>query len=1399
MSTPPLNPGNPPPEHTQPSGHPESRAPRSSRRRTLRIAAAIAVWTFVALAILVGALAWYASTPRFEKRVRHAVIARLQSATGGRVQLGRLTWSLAHLQITAHNLTIHGTEGPGQVPYAHIDLLRARLEILSFFSPKIGLRDLQVDHPVFHLIVYPDGHTNQPRPKTPSSTSSITRIFDLQIGNTVVSRGLILLNDRKIPFDLSAHNLAAQFSYVPIDQHYVGTIHAEDLVLRRGHAASIHSALDATLDFSPSLARLVYLQLRTRSHSKSKKETVIRISGRLTNFADPHFQFNIQGAIDARELRDLAGLTSLQGGIAQIDATGQGTRSHFSVQGHAGITGGAFRKGTVLLSGVSATAEAHVTQNRIDVTGIRARLATGGAISGSLSLANWHQPAGQPHPQPPTGQIHAQVSALRLDSILDMVAPAQFRRLGFNTAATGTADLHWTGSPSNLIAQLHVALAPPPGSGPAPVPAPPALKNVSAPAASPAFEVPASGRVDLTYNQRTGTANIQRLQLHTPGSTIDISGSLGAYPLTRASQIKISLVTSNLSEFDSVLSTLGIHSHGHSTPIPAHLHGSAEFHGTLTGSISDPDFQGHLQATNFDLTPRSISPAAQSIRSIRFDRLTTDASYSAGSLSIANATLLQGPTVIHLSASIQGNPHKPRQIFSPSSTLQASIRVQHAEIARWIALLGKTYPVSGNLSLQAQLAGTLGDPRGAGSLRLVGGSAWGENYRSLAAAFAVHGQEISARRLLFFIDHGQVAGNAAFNYATKAIAFDLQGSGFSLSHIPRIQNAKYPVTGSFTFHARASGTLQEPGLQASFHVRNLSLAHQSSGFIDAEAHTTGRNLLVHMDAHLDSASISLDSQTALYGNLQTRATLALAHFDIDPILRTFSVTQVKGSSDIGADIALAGPLRHPKQLSGEFRVSRFGLTLEQVPLHSVGAIHAVLTDGTLRLDPVHIVGPDTDLSAQGSVGLFSAPQPLDATATGAVNMALAETLDPDLDASGRVDFTVAAHGTTKSPGLTGNVKFADVNVSLQDITNGLSRMNGNLVFDQDRLDFSDVTAYSGGGLIRVGGFVTYRRGLYADLTATAHDVRIRYPQGITSTADAKLRFQGTRASMLLSGHVLLTGFSVSPTIDFAALTSSTSGISLPPNPNAPSNHVRLDIHIASAPSLNFQNSFARLAGNVDLTIRGTLAQPTVLGRVTITEGTATFNGEKFQLQHGEIYFSNPIRIQPIIDITATTRVEDYNITIALQGNTSKLTPTFRSEPPLSEQDIFSLLAMGRTQEELQIYNNEQQQAGVNSAADALLGGALNATISNRIQKLFGGGSVRIDPTFATGIGNATARITITEPISNRATLTYATNVNATAEQLIQGEWRITQNFSILAVRDEAGVFSLIFRLHRRYY
>jgi translocation and assembly module TamB len=299
-------------------------------------------------------------------------------------------------------------------------------------------------------------------------------------------------------------------------------------------------------------------------------------------------------------------------------------------------------------------------------------------------------------------------------------------------------------------------------------------------------------------------------------------------------------------------------------------------------------------------------------------------------------------------------------------------------------------------------------------------------------------------------------------------------------------------------------------------------------------------------------------------------------------------------------------------------------------------------------------------------------------------------------------------------------------------------------------------------------------------------------------ADAQLRLQGQSSNLLLSGDVLITRFSVSPDLDMTALTAQTSSVQAIASPDAPSNRVRLDVHISSSPQLNFQNAYAKLAGNIDLHLRGTLATPSLLGRISITEGSAILAGTRYDLQRGDIFFTNPVRIEPSIDLNATARVEDYDITLGLHGTPEKMAVTYRSDPPLPEADVVALLALGRTGNQQRLYTDQQQQALSNPTTDALLGGALNAAVSSRVQRLFGAGSVKVDPNYLGVLGNSTSRIIVEEQLGRTLTLTYATNVDSTSQQLLQADIALSRNVTLQLARDESGVFSVVLKATRRF-
>jgi translocation and assembly module TamB len=74
----------------------------------------------------------------------------------------------------------------------------------------------------------------------------------------------------------------------------------------------------------------------------------------------------------------------------------------------------------------------------------------------------------------------------------------------------------------------------------------------------------------------------------------------------------------------------------------------------------------------------------------------------------------------------------------------------------------------------------------------------------------------------------------------------------------------------------------------------------------------------------------------------------------------------------------------------------------------------------------------------------------------------------------------------------------------------------------------------------------------------------------------------------------------------------------------------------------------------------------------------------------------------------------------------------------------------------------------------------------------------VDPNHLGALGNSTSRIIVEEQVGRRVTLTYATNVNTTGQQLLQAEVAINRHISLLMARDESGVFSMVLKATRRF-
>jgi translocation and assembly module TamB len=146
-----------------------------------------------------------------------------------------------------------------------------------------------------------------------------------------------------------------------------------------------------------------------------------------------------------------------------------------------------------------------------------------------------------------------------------------------------------------------------------------------------------------------------------------------------------------------------------------------------------------------------------------------------------------------------------------------------------------------------------------------------------------------------------------------------------------------------------------------------------------------------------------------------------------------------------------------------------------------------------------------------------------------------------------------------------------------------------------------------------------------------------------------------------------------------------------------------------------------------------------------------------------------------------------------------MTTTYRSDPPLSSSDIISLLALGSTSSKsgnpAMIGTSQYQPMVSGGSSMELLGQALSTTKGNRVQQLFGVSRMKIDPNAGEEVNSGLARVTVEQQISNKVTLTYITNLNQSAQQIIQFEYNVDKSVSLVGVRDQTGVlsFDVVFR------
>jgi translocation and assembly module TamB len=1353
---------------------------------------------FVAAAAFLTALGLlaYINTDSFQALVRRRLIAEVERVTGGRVEIGSIHTTPFRLQAEVRGITVHGRESATEVPLAHVDRIVARLKISSLLRSEFAFNEVILEQPVVHVAFYPDGTTNFPPRKVEAVTgkTAAEQLFALSINHFELRHGQILWDDRSIPLDFAARDTSLQMDYSFLHSRYdgrllLGLVDTKLVDYRPfGWMATVEFSLGSNSAVVPSLKW-------NSGHSH------FSASGQITDLRRPHLQASYDAQFDLTEAASIARRRELRAGVLELKGHGDWSLDQFVTNGLLTLRDLAWQDDQISFSRASLNTDYSVSDQQFKLSKLQGRI-FGGGFTGDAEFNQWlaasqhlspsarrkfdtaiisaappmnkpGQKIAKPKPSAKPPAIQNALVLLRLhdlsveDLIGALTAPVHsLSHLHLTGSASGTLETRWKGTPRDAEIQFALDLTPPANPAPA--------------------QLPISAHASGVYHAASDSLDLPQFTLTTPTSHVQASGTL-----SDTSAVRLSVTTSSLSDWLSFIAVV----RGPAL-VPVALNGTATFKGSMSGAFSSPQLAGTLRVDDFDVT---LPGTANTHRlQAHWDSLSSSIQLSFHAIALHSATLRRDDT----SANFDADATLQHGHFTDDSAFRLRANLHSADLFDLQALAGYNYPVSGKTDLVVQAAGTFSDPHGEGQIHLTDGSAYGETIQRFDSTYRVAQREIAFDNMHLFHDDLVITGSAAYNPSTRAFHLDLTGNNFDLAQVQQIYSNRFSVEGRADLVLKASGTPDAPSINADVHVRNLTLDHELSGELDLQAVTQGSELHLTGNSHFQHGSLLIGGNVNLRDDYPADLSFQMDQLDLDPLWRSYLRDQLTGNSAVTGSLDLHGPIRRPEQWILDGTLTALALDVESVKVHNQDPIRFSLANQSINVQQLHLVGEGTDLTAHGSMQLTGI-HTLDLTADGRLDLKLLSGFDPDFTSSGLVTMNVTVGGTLAEPLPQGHFQVTDASLSHAGLPSGMSGLNGSLLFTRDHIHIETLTARTGGGTLDLKGDATYfKQQLNFNLTATGKDVRLRYPPGVSSTADTELHWVGSRSASTVSGDISIDKIAVTPGFDFSAYLERSRQFSTVAAANSPLYNVKLDIHVVTAPELQMRTAIARLSGDADLRLRGSVARPAVLGRVDILEGKATFHGTRFTLERGDITFANPVAIEPQLNLQASTHVRNYDLNVTLTGTPDRgLSLNYRSEPPLPKSDIIALLALGRTNgESAQLQEQSGQSAFSDQASALILNQALNDTASNRFQRLFGASNIKIDPQGLTTETNPVSngpQITIEQQFANNLSLTYSTNVSQSSQQIIQGEYYFNRNVSVVGTRDQNGVVSFDLQVRRR--
>jgi translocation and assembly module TamB len=1317
-------------------------------------------WGLLLLTAL-GAGSWFFVQSRLAReKLRERLVAPVSHFLNRDVRIGSIDYSFFPPTFELRDVVVPGPR-PADPPVARVPYVELRVSIQDLRKRRFDIEEIEVLRPQVYLQVNPDGSTNLPDFRF--SSGGGPQRFDVRIGHILVQDGTFQLNERHLPFRLDAKAVwgrgigrAERGGKGGNRIDLLAT--AQEVVATLPHAKPYAFTVSARGSVIPEKGRVEIANTRFAGPD---------LTGRANGFVDyraesRRVELNLHADGEAHWVNRLGWSEQPLAGPLAADARFLWTSAGWSYRGTAAAPRFA------ALGRVIQDVRASFTggPDGVDVGVERARYADG-SFKGLISVDTTQKGPGVPV------SLDLDLADLSLHKLLADQFPGEELPVvgGLSGRAGGTFEYRFNTErvlAGSGRAALHVR-----GTG--------------------ETGLPIAGDLPITLDR--GVISGRDLHLTAPGQDITSSGF--TYDLQRGSgRFDFRLASSDVGPLGPVL--LGPPKPGEPPAfwLPTAGRGTAE--GSFQFARKDYTLQLalDLQSVVAPVTAADTVRGSLTLSPRALDNLRLDLARNGGALLVTGRVPL---------------PETGRKTASQPFNLAI-------EAAQWQAsglayLLGPELAkqFQGELSGSVDLSGSPDRLTGRVDATAVNVTAYGYPVGKARAVGSFEGGHVTIEQGQMETPAGTVFAHGTFDQPTGGMNLTLLAPALSLGADPFRRVLGGELTGTMSVEAAASGTLSQPRATVSVRGRDLVLAGRPLG---RQGETSA---VATWDGQRVDVRGSLLGLAAFQGN----GRLDRRGADVAVDLRSDQLGALARALVAQPLPDFTGSLQGTAALAADFGAGTFhaGVRLADLRLQyrgrTVASREPVVVDlsserATIQSFYLAEPGTENELAVSGTVGLAKdAPLNLRFQSTLAATW-LGLVLPPEYRVEGAADLLGALRGTLANPVLSGEGEIRGGRLIVPELAQSIDSVNGFLSFSQSRISIDGVSARMGnnGMLVFTGGVELPRagRGLSYQITAAARDVSVRFPELLNNRGNANLTLISDTAGRRIEGTVSLERalYVQDINVDLLELVQGLfqrQRLELAATDTFQTT-TQLNIGIQGRGALRVRNNVANLQGDVALSVRGTLARPVVFGDVVIDSGgTLLYNDNQYQVQRGYLRFSNQERIDPVIDLVATTEVQGFNITLTLGGTLERPDIHLASDSNLADLEIFSLIAGSQRPTDSPFApppTTTEQQAVPGQLARQFLAGQAAGAVSKRVGTLFRFDRFRIDPVVQAGQPVAGIGITVGKRLSKDVFITYSTLPTTGQQYIVQVEWQVRKNLTLVLTQVGDGTYAVDAQWQRRF-